>query len=142
MTTRQDIELSNTVFKEYQSQSTGTDDYHRISNFHKDLIGTDGVILMANDLKAFWFLDVVASYFSQLKKRYQADDSDSFFVCRLSKLEDDKAIFTIDDGNEGEPFIKQEIPYTDCTLNIRTYLQLGSLDGVNHHWILMMPSEY
>jgi hypothetical protein len=141
MTTNQDIKLSSEIFPEYKSGSYGTDDYHRISPFARDLVATDGTILMAEELQAFWLLDIVASYMPKVKKLHQADEEQSFFVARLSKLEDDKALFTLDDGND-QVKIKQEIPYTDCTHNVRMYLQWGSLDGVNPMWILMMPSEY
>lgn len=142
MKTRSIIEDSTAKFPLYESESYGTDHYHRLNQFVPDLIGTDGIMMMAVDLEAMWFTDVVASYMNKIKKLYAQDDEQTFFVCRISKLEGDKALFSIDDGNEGEPFITQEIPYSDIKTNLKTYLQLGSLDGVTPKWILMMPSEY
>jgi len=137
LTTREEINLSSEIFPTYKSQSTGSDNYTRLSPFVRDLIGTSGVIHMAEELVAHWFTDIVASYMTAIKRINARDPEQSFFVARISLLEDSKALFTLDDGNEAEVLIKQEIPYTDLKMNLKTYLQF---DG--QYWFLMMPSEY
>jgi hypothetical protein len=137
LTTRQDIELSNEIFKEYRSSSYGTDNYTKISPFAPNLLATDGVIHMAEELQCYWLLDIVASYMTAIQ-RLSNKTENYFFVIRLSKLEGNKALFTIDEGNDDEIFnIIQEIPYTDLKMNVRMYLQT---DG--KYWTLMQPSEY
>lgn len=135
------INVSKRTYPEYKSQSTCTDKYHRFNPFTKNLVATDGVMQMAEDMGAHWFLDIIASYAHTIQKRYQADDSQTFFVCRLNRMENDSALFTIDDGND-VILLSQQIEYTDAQENIRTYLQLGSIDGVTPCWVLMMPTEY
>jgi hypothetical protein len=72
---------------------------------------------------------VIASYFPNIVKL------DWFFSVKVI-VNDSKAIFTIDDGNENV-LIKQDIPFTDLKHNLKMFLQW---DG--EKMVLMLPSEY
>ena len=137
LTTRQDIELSNEIFREYRSSSYGTDNYTKISPFAPNLLATDGTIHMAEELQCYWLLDIVASYMTHIQILSNKIKNE-FFVVRPSKLEGNKALFTIDEGNDDDIFnITQKIPYTGLKMNVRMYLQT---DG--KYWTLMQTSEY
>jgi hypothetical protein len=64
------------------------------------------------------------------------------FQCWTLTVKDRKGILKGDDGN-GNVFATQDIPFTDFPLEeIKLYCMLGSLDGVNPVWILLLPGEY
>ncbi len=51
------------------------------------------------------------------------------------------AVLTCRSDSDEPAVISQEIEYTDFPFNIKLYVELGSLDGVNEHKICMLPSE-
>jgi hypothetical protein len=107
---------------------TGTENYYK-TTFLKNFLVTDGIKFMFEKLACYWVGDVVASYFPNIVKL------DWFFSVKVI-VNDSKAFFTIDDGNENV-LIKQDIPFTDLKHNLKMFLQW---DG--EKMVLMLPSEY
>jgi len=114
----------------YEDHSfTGTEEYHRVTIIKKFLI-TDGALHMAEKLKCFWFMDMIASYLSELEKMGKD------FSCIYFIKKDSGGIFTITGGND-KVLIEQEIEYTDITQNLRVF---NIFDG--SYWVALLPSEY
>ncbi|RYE52576.1 MAG: hypothetical protein EOP48_16195 [Sphingobacteriales bacterium] len=88
---------ANDKFSDYN----GTDNFYR--HFTK-MLYTDGVKALCDDFQCYWFLDIVASYQSQLK-------GEEFQVWLLRKEEDGSAVVTCTDGNDRE-LVSQSIPST------------------------------
>jgi hypothetical protein len=108
----------------------GTWQYHRPS-FTGRLLATDGALHVFETLKCYWLSDMIASYIPTLDRI-----DDGFFVVRFH-LKGDGGMFTIDDGN-GHTHLRQKVPFTDLTENIKLYLTKEA-DG---RYICMLPSEY
>lgn len=104
------------------SQFIGTEQYHQ--HWMQQLVFTDGVKYMADAGRAFWLIDVVASY--RRKEPFQ--------IWELKVKPDKSCIVTMKEDTDEPNLVKQEIPYTDFPLeSIKLYL----IDGV-----LLLPSEY
>lgn len=100
-----------------------TDGYYR---FNYGLITTSGVKALAEMFKAFWLLDVIASYQPQLK-------NEEFQVWRLKRFDDDSAIVKCEDGN-GKRLVMQEVPFTDFSAGETTiWVESG---------VALLPSEH
>lgn len=69
------------------------------------LIITDGVKELAERFECFWFLDIIASYQSQLR-------NEEFQVWTLKKNIDGSAVVKCTDGNERQ-LKSQKMPFTD-----------------------------
>ena len=92
------------------------------------IIYTEGVKFLAEHASAYWLLDLVASWCVARQIRDQG-----FIVWKLLVNEDRSAVAIVEDGN-GRELTRQEIPYTDFTLDeVCFYL----IDGT-----LLLPSEY
>jgi hypothetical protein len=102
---------------------TGTENYYKLTMFG-GFICTDGVKYVADTAKAYWLLDAIGSYQTQLKR-------EDFQHWKLI-VKDNSGILTCDDGN-GNILITQEIQYTDFPQDINFYLT----DNV-----LLLTSEY
>ena len=122
--------------KEVLSHFHSTGDYYRSSGLATDIYHTDGVQWLADAAKCFWLIDAIASH--QFNVRVSGEP---FQVWTL-KVENRKGVLICGDGDDTPPLVTQEIPYTDFPLDeISLFLEDGSLDGVNVHRILMLPSE-
>lgn len=87
---------------------------------------TEGVQYVADEAKAYWLLDAIASFQPGQKEM-------PFQVWRL-EVRDKKAVLTMRQ-DEGMPIdFAQTIPYTDFP---EGYIELWLIDGV-----LILPSEY
>lgn len=88
-----------------------------------------------------WLIDAIASY--QGTKPLKTEDLKYFQLWNLTLLDNSPymAILTCRPDSDMEPVITQNIEYTDCPIDIKLYVELGSLDGVNEHLICMLPSE-
>jgi hypothetical protein len=111
----------------------GTEGYTR---HFTGLIFTDGVKQLRQDADAFWLVDAIASYQHKLKKV-------EFQVWELQvNLETKKAVLTMSIDSDKPYLVTQKIPYTDFPLKtVKFHVRLGSLDGYNPAWVLMLPSE-
>jgi hypothetical protein len=92
---------------------------------------TDGAVYLADKAKAWWLLDVYASYLMQI------DGNKESFTCLKVTTSNQTAMVVIEDGNE-HVIAKQHIEHTDFPLaSIMLYGCWGE-DG----WVVMLPSEY
>lgn len=66
---------------------TGTSQYWKHS-IVPDFVFTDGVRFVANTLRCWWLVDLIASYQFQIRSRFRAADSRDFQVWRLRALDD------------------------------------------------------
>lgn len=87
---------------DYLRQYNCTDGYFRYSF---GLLITEGVKTLADDWKCYWLLDVIASYYPELK-------GEEFQVWELTVNQDRTALVSCNDGN-GNVIQEQRIPYTD-----------------------------
>ena len=109
-------------------QFTGTEGYTRLM---AKVILTDGAVFLADNAKAWWLLDVYASYLLHI------DGDREPFTCLKLTVADEAAVVVIEDGND-HLIAKQVIEYTDFPLASITLYACWSEDV----WVLMLPSEY
>jgi len=113
---------------------TGTEHYYK--DF-LDILLTDGVKYLADNLKCYWLItDISSVYNTELK-------DEGFLICVLKINKDDKTALLeisrdLDDGKAVDLLYSQKYEYTDISENydgneINFYL----VDNV-----LMLPSEY
>ena len=97
---------------------------------------TDGVNQLREDADAFWLVDAIASYQHKFKKV-------EFQVWELEVFADKTAVLTMKEDTNCPLLVEQKIHITNFPLdNIKFYVQLGSLDGYNPVFVLMLTSEY
>jgi hypothetical protein len=94
--------------------------------YHYGLIISEGAKAMADQFQCYWFLDIVASYYPELKK-------EEFQVWKLKKLADGSAVVQCTDGNDNLLKV-QEIPYTDFKADEATLWVEGN--------VILLPSEH
>ena len=101
---------------------------HQLNQFSGDLIRwkhqlcpallyTPGVQYLMEEGAAYWLLDAIASY--QHDSRINGNEelrSLQFWKLKVD-LESNTAVLTLTDGNNKEPVISQQIPYTDFCLD-------------------------
>ena len=105
---------------------TGTSRWFR--HWGGQIIYTEGVQFLAREAKAYWLLDLIASWC-----REQALRGEGFIVWKLLVNADRSAIAIAEDGN-GRELTRQNIHATDFPLDeISLYLTDGTL---------LLPSEY
>lgn len=117
----------------------GSQTFTRHGLFRK-LVYTEGVKYLAENAGAYWLLDLIASH--QLDKKVARQE---FQVWMLELNEDGGALAYVTNGNTKRKIVSQEIPYTDFPKSLgpkfELWAELGSVDGVNEHLVLMLPSE-
>lgn len=104
----------------------GTQQYHVHQVLQLKSKITDGIHFIREECKAYWLLDAIYSYYSQLA-------TEEFQVWVLEVLESDTWLLTATDGNSNI-LAQQEIVYSDFPLDSIT---IWLVDG-----IAMLPSEY
>lgn len=101
---------------------------------------TPGIRYVAEQGKAYWLLDAIASYFgSPIMQEAMAKDYrvKSMQFWRLV-AKDESAVLTAEADAGVEPFITQEIPFTDFPLD-----QIDIWAGFDgSFWTLYLPSEH
>ena len=106
------------------SQFTGTEHWHR----HMcNTSYTDGIKYLADEAKAYWLLDVVASY--QLKHKDKP-----FQIWKLTVNKDKTAVVTMKEDSNKPVLVEQKIEYTDFPLD---EIEFYCIDG-----IMLLKSEY
>ena len=110
------------------SQFTGTTQYARL---FANVLLTDGAVFLADNAKAWWLMDVYASYLLHI------DGDSEPFTCLKLTVSDNSAVVVIEDGND-HLIAKQVIEYTDFPLAAITLYGCWGEDG----WVVMLPSEY
>ncbi|MCR4555730.1 MAG: hypothetical protein K5766_02880 [Alphaproteobacteria bacterium] len=95
---------------------------------------TDGVKLFCEKAKAHWFVDVVGSYISKLKK------IDDYFFKIVLQSKEEKSIFKIiQEKNCAEKdVIIQYIPYMDLPEGENSFFLIRDYEK----YTLMVPEEY
>jgi len=116
--------MNTTELKAELKQFTGTEHYYK--NF-TGLRYTDGVKFLADKTGCYWLIDLVGSYQHKLKNV-------GFQLWELKVNKDKTAVVTIKEDDDKPILIKQELKYTDFSLN---EIQLYCIGGV-----LILPSEY
>ena len=124
------------------NRCNGTDGWTRHSLMRR-LVYSDGVKVMAEDLQAYWLIDIVASYIPNMTRIFFTEDSNLFFV-ELEVKFSEKAKFRIHDGGvNNQPcknLIVQRIPFCDSTNCVKMYLAYEE-EGTETIWKLYLPSE-
>ena len=104
----------------------GTENYYK---HFTGLLYTDGVKYLADKARAYWLIDLIASW--QIHKEVR---DCPFQIWELKVNEDMTAVATMKEDTDKDPVVEQKIDYTDFPLDeIKLYL----VDGV-----LMLPTEY
>lgn len=106
---------------------TGTEAYHAYGR----ILLTDGALRIAELCKAFWLMDVVASW--QTAKRVACEPFQTWEI----SVQDSKAEVKATDGNS-KMLAEQKIEYTDFPMRSAKMYLVN--DG--RYRVLMLPSEY
>ena len=109
-------------------QFTGATQYARL---YAHLFLTDGAVFLADNAKAWWLIDVYASYLLHI------DGDVEPFTCLKMTVFENSAVVVIEDGNN-KVIAKQVIEYTDFPLAAITLYACWSDDV----WVVMLPREY
>ena len=117
------------------SDFTGTENYY--SNKHYPFVYTDGIKYLAENGKAYWLLDAIASWQGEPIIKDDQDLSQIQFW-RLKVNLDNSAVLTCERDSD-DIVCEQKIPLTDFPLSeVTLYLcDMGTRQGV-----LLLPSEY
>lgn len=113
-------------------QFTGTTNYYAYSPLFKKVVLTDGAKFLAEEAKAYWLMDAIASHLPGY--------DDTFAVVKLQKREKDW-LLTLDDGNDNI-FAEQVIEYSDFPLDeIMLYVGRQDMETCDL-WVIMLTSEW
>lgn len=120
------------VFKQLhadrRSRFNGTDQYW------KHLFGlkyTDGVKAHAEIAQAYWVLDTIASWQIQVKENH--DKHGGWMVWKLD-VQNGGAVLTARADDDSDPFVKQEIEFTDHPAGVWEFWQEGD--------VVLIPEEH
>ena len=87
---------------------------------------------------AAWLIDAIASY--QTSKLLKGDLQ--YFQIWKLEAKDGKAVLTCKADSNKKPAVTQKIEFTDFPDgSVELYVELGSVDGINEHRVLMLTSE-
>lgn len=112
------------------SQFIGTENYY--VHFTKSFVFTDGVKAMAEQCKAYWLIDVIASH--QINKDIK---SKLFQIWTISSIQG-KATIEMRPDSDQPVLVRQQIPFTDLPEGRLSMYYID--DGSNK--VLLLPSEY
>lgn len=126
------------------NMSINNGDYYKFNPFAKNWIATSGVMHLCDEHKAYWILDVIASY-APSRKLVGADYM-LIINIKLNKTTSG-CLFTISHEVNGEQkiIVRQRIPYTDLDRDVTIWAICDSESGkYNFHktTTLMLPEEY
>jgi hypothetical protein len=112
------------------SHFIGTENYYL--HFSRGFLFTDGVKVVADQFKAYWLIDVIASY--QIRKEVRLK---LFQIWTIASARG-KANVEMQPDIDQPVLVKQQIPFTDFPEGklIMYYID----DGSNR--VLLLPSEY
>lgn len=120
------------------------DNLYKFNLFSKNWVATSGVMNFAEEHKAHWLLDVVASYAVSPKLAH----ADYMLVInvKLNKT-GSGCLFTITHEVNGEHvvIVRQRIPYTDLDQDVTMWAINDSADGrysYQTRTTVMFPDEY
>lgn len=112
-------------------QFSGSEEFYR----HPfGIIYTEGVKYLADEAKAHWLLDAIASWQPEIRNLGNRDVLD--FQVWVLKRTGTAAVLTMHADLPGPALVSQDIEYTDFPLDeIKLYLERGE------HMTLMLPGE-
>lgn len=115
------------------SQFSGSETMYRHA-FQKKLIYTEGVKYLAEEVGAYWLIDLVASHLHAMLKK-APDEHFTHWELRL----DDKHGCTVSAkaDSDTEPYVEQYVEFTDFPEDFDFYVVLDSAG-----WVMMLKSEY
>jgi len=102
----------------------GTEQYWKMPYFG-EFGYTDSVKHFCTEYEAYWTLDVIASYYKELKKY-------AFLVITFD-VADSKCVFNAREDTGRKAVCMQKIEYTDLKISVKLYLTNS---------VLMFPSDY
>jgi hypothetical protein len=98
--------------QDYTIGCNGTNEYHLYNTFLKSVYLTDGVKLVAENLEAYWMIDLILSY--QTKNfREKNHEVGNFIQYWFIKVNNDDTADVWMEFHKGEEIIEQKIPRTD-----------------------------
>lgn len=138
------------------AQFTGTEQYHRISPIHSDLVVTDGVKYLCDAAGAYWLIDVIASWQRRARRDPALRDM-QFWTLTVETRWTHEDFCPVKDADtpccgktlsrcgvvrcwrdEGDRAFSQRIPYTDFPLpEVKIWVQRGE-----SAYVAMLPGEY
>jgi len=113
-------------------------DLDRYRSINPRVIYTPGVKYLADRAEAHWLIDAIASYFLGGKQVFPDSRLETLQFWRLEVREGDSAILTARADSGVEPYVTQQIEYTDFPLET-----IDIWAGFNGNgWTLYLPSEH
>ena len=121
---------------------------------HRKLVFTPGVHHLAEHGQAFWMIDVVASYLSDIASGKHGEDMQYLSFFRFDFSGDSGCIITVGDGNddangERNVMIRQDVPFTDFRSRsdievVQIWLGVSDADGEGNPtmYTAYLPSEH
>jgi hypothetical protein len=131
---------TNTLTHDQLNQFTGDLTRYR-HGLNRRVIYTPGVQFLAARAGAYWLIDVIASYLTPafIVEAARADERIAWMhFWRLDVAEGGTALVTARADNGCEPFVSQQIPFTDFPLEFVSVW--AAFDG--EHGVLYLPSEH
>ncbi|WP_437186703.1 DUF6876 family protein [Planctomicrobium sp. SH668] len=121
-------------------QFTGSTQWFRHS-FNRAVIYTEGIQFLMEEGKAYWLVDAIASHIGSKEFNKAAAQDDRIGLMHFWKLavrpDQTATLKAVADSGE-QPFIEQQIPFTDFPLEeIDIWAQHNG-----NSFTLMLPSEY
>ena len=123
--------LDADAIRQSLAHCTGTTKWYRYTN---DILLTDGSKELADSAKAYWLLDIIASYQGSKK----LEKIGWFQTWNLSQNGATSWCITCDNGN-GKVFVKQEIEHSDFPLE--EGVKLYCIEDESNK-VVLLPSEY
>jgi hypothetical protein len=123
---------------ETQSLASELAQFAGTENYYRHWLGinyTDGVKHMAEKAKAYWLIDLVASWQREVLKKLAGYNERNFQVWRLEARQKGGAVARCTNGNDGY-LAGQHIEYTTFPAELIPF-EMFLVDGV-----LMLKSEY
>ncbi|MEM9411296.1 MAG: DUF6876 family protein [Planctomycetota bacterium] len=109
---------------------------------NRSVIYTPGVRHLAEETNAYWLIDAIASWISSPKFEESVREDSRISYLHFWKLDvalnNSTAVLHAEADSDVEPFIVQEIEFTDFPLNNISIW--AGYDGT--HWTLYLPSEH
>ncbi len=119
---------------------TGGDVRYRHA-FNRAVIYTEGVQFVAERGGAYWLIDEIAIHLDSSAFRKAAARDDRIGLIHFWKLAvnaDRSAELTARADSPDEPFIREQIPFTDFPLDEADIWAAHDTEN----WVLLLPSEY
>ena len=103
-------------------------------NLVRNLLLSEGAILLANEAGAYWLLDAIASWQIDARARAEPFQTWDLRVDTATRA----AVLSMTDGNSTDAIIRQEIDWTDFPLDGMTLWLV--VDGDIR--VMLLPGEY